>query len=303
VSARPALGTTRPTDQPTSYGRPVIKAPVWTWEIPFYLYAGGLAGASAGVARLAELRGNDVLARRASAVALAGTIVSPALLISDLGRPARFLHMLRMFKVTSPMNVGSWILSAFGASAGLGALDHALAGGVPGGRAARTAAAVLGLPLSSYTGALLATTAVPAWHESRTMLPFVFASGAALSAGGALTALTPVADAAPARRLAVAGAAAELVLKETMELRLGDLADAYKEGAAHKLALVARAAIAAGGLAIGVAGRRSRAAAAAGGLALSVGAVLARWSVYKAGFQSAANPRHTVEPQRARLQR
>jgi formate-dependent nitrite reductase membrane component NrfD len=281
----------------------VIKPPVWTWEIPLYLYSGGLAGASAGLARLAELRGNDALARRASAVALGGAVASPALLISDLGRPARFLHMLRMFKVTSPMNVGSWILSAFGAAASLGALDHALDGAVPGGRAARTAAAVLGLPLSSYTGTLLATTSIPAWHESRAILPFVFVSGAALSAGGALTALTPVADAAPARRLAVAGAAAEIILKETMEHRLGDLADAYKEGTAHKLGSVARTAIAAGGLTIALAGGRSRAAAAAGGALVNVGAALARWSVYKAGFQSAANPRHTVEPQKARLGR
>ncbi|HET8758907.1 MAG TPA: NrfD/PsrC family molybdoenzyme membrane anchor subunit, partial [Solirubrobacteraceae bacterium] len=161
MSARPALGTTRPTDEPTPYGRPVLKPPVWTWEIPLYFYAGGLAGASAGLGRLAEARGNEVLARRASALALAGAVASPALLISDLGRPGRFLHMLRMFKVTSPMSVGSWILSGFGAAAGAGALDHALDGALPGGRPARTAAALLGLPLSSYTAALIANTSVP----------------------------------------------------------------------------------------------------------------------------------------------
>ncbi|HET8757662.1 MAG TPA: hypothetical protein VFM58_16710, partial [Solirubrobacteraceae bacterium] len=88
-----------------------------------------------------------------------------------------------------------------------------------------------------------------------------------------------------------------------MEHRLGDLSDAYKEGAAHKLGLVARTAIAAGGLAIALAGRRSRAAAATGGVLVNAGAALARWSVYKAGFQSAENPRHTIAPQRARLKR
>ena len=303
MSGRPALGATRPTAEPTPYGRPVIKPPVWTWEIPIYLYTGGLAGASAGLARLVEARGNDVLARRAAAVALVGAVASPALLISDLGRPERFLHMLRMFKVTSPMNVGSWILSAFGAATGVGALDHALGGTVPGGRAARTAAALLGLPLSSYTAALVANTAVPAWHESRRLLPFVFVSGAAASAGGALAALTPVGFAAPARRLAVAGAVAELVLKEVMEHRLGDLSDAYKTGAAHRFGVAGRAAIATGGLTIALAGGRSRAAAVAGGATLSLGAVLARWSVFKAGVQSAENPRHTVGPQRARLKR
>jgi DMSO reductase anchor subunit len=281
--------------------RPVIKSPVWTWEIPTYFYAGGLAGASAGVSRLAEARGNGVLARRASAVALAGAVASPALLISDLGRPARFLHMLRMFKVTSPMSVGSWILAAFGSAAGAGAADHALGGRLPGGRAARTAAAVLGLPVSSYTAALVANTAVPAWHESRRILPFVFVSGAAASAGGALAALTPVEDAAPARRLALAGAVAELVLKETMEHRLGELSDAYKEGTAHRLGMAARTLIAAGGSTILLGGGRSRRSAVAGGALLNAGALAARWSVYKAGFQSAENPRHTVAPQRARI--
>jgi formate-dependent nitrite reductase membrane component NrfD len=301
MSARPALGTTQPREGPTPYGRPVIKSPTWTWEIPAYFYTGGLAGASAGLSRLAEARGNDALARRASFVALGGAVASPALLISDLGRPARFLHMLRMFKVTSPMSVGSWILAGFGTLTGAGALDHALGGTLPVGRAARTAAALLGLPLSSYTAALVANTAVPAWHESRMILPFVFASGAAASAGGALTALTPVEDAAPARRLAVVGAAAELVFKETMEHRLGELSDAYKEGAAHRYGVIARTLIALGGATILLGGRRSRRSAAAGGALLNAGALAARWSVYKAGFQSAENPRHTVGPQRARI--
>src|SRR5439155_9437640 len=94
------------------YGQPVIKEPIWTWEIPCYFFTGGVAGASAGLAFLAELRGNGVLGRRAWAVALTGVSVSPALLTSDLGKPVRFVNMLRMFKVTSPMSVGSWILTA-----------------------------------------------------------------------------------------------------------------------------------------------------------------------------------------------
>jgi DMSO reductase anchor subunit len=301
VTARPALGTTRPSDAPTPYGRPVLKPPVWTWEIPCYFYTGGLAGASAGVSYLAELRGEEALAFRASLVALGAGLASPALLISDLGRPARFLHMLRLFKVTSPMSVGSWILSVFGACITAGAGDHVLGGRVPGGRAARAIAALLGLPLSAYTAALVANTAVPAWHESRRMLPFVFVSGAAASAGGALTALVPIDQAAPARRLAVAGAVTELVLKETMEHRLGELSDAYKEGPAHPFGLAGRTLIAAGGAVIALSARRSRPAAVVGGALLNLGALAARWSIYKAGFSSAENPRHTVDPQRARL--
>ena len=277
--------------------RPIIKAPVWTWEIPVYFYVGGLAGTAAGLSRLAEAGGNDVLARRASAVAAAGAAVSPALLISDLGRPERFLHMLRLFKVTSPMSVGSWVLAGFGATISAGAADHAAGGRLPGGRLARTVAAGLGLPLASYTAALVANTAVPVWHESRRTLPFVFVSGAAASAGGALTALTPPEAAGPARRLAVAGAVAEIVATKAMERGLGELSDAYE----RRFNVGARVAFAAGGAIVAVAGRRSRTAAAAGGLLLNCGALLTRWSVYKAGFASARNPRHTVAPQRERL--
>lgn len=311
--SRPELGTTRIAHQagtlgpgredesPTPYERPILQEPVWTWEIPVYFYAGGLAGASAGLGVLAEARGNDVLARRAFDVALAGAVASPALLTSDLGRPERFLRMLRMFKVTSPMSVGSWILTAFGATTAGGWLGHRLGTDAVAGRLARGAAALLGLPLGSYTAALVANTAVPAWHESRRLLPFVFVSGAATSAGGALAALTPLEHAAPARRLALGGAVAELVTKEAMERGLGDLSDAYESGPAHRAGIGGKAAIAAGAATIAVAGGRSRLAAAVGGALLNAGALLARWSVFKAGFQSAADRRHTVNPQRERV--
>ena len=116
------------SDGRSAVRRPVIKPPVWTHEIPFYFFAGGLAGASAGFALLSDLRGDEAAGAARLGAALAGAAVSPALLISDLGRPERFLNMLRVFKVTSPMSVGSWILSAFGAATAAGAL-HALGGG------------------------------------------------------------------------------------------------------------------------------------------------------------------------------
>jgi formate-dependent nitrite reductase membrane component NrfD len=279
--------------------RPIIKPPVWTWEIPVYFYFGGLAGASAGMSRLAEASGNDALAARAALVAAGGAMVSPALLISDLGKPSRFLNMLRMFKVTSPMSVGSWTLAAFGSAAGAGLLDRLTGGALPGGRAARTAAAVLGLPLSSYTAALVTNTAVPVWHESRRILPFVFVSGAAASAGAALTALTPIEHAAPARRLAVGGAVLDVAGTQLMQRSVGELAEAYKSPAET----ASTVAFAAGAALIAAAGRRSRAAAAAGGALITAGALLARWSIYKAGFRSAENPSHTVVPQRERLHR
>jgi polysulfide reductase-like protein len=282
--------------------RPVIKEPVWKPEIPFYFYSGGLAGASAGLAALSELRGNPVLARRAWATALAGAAISPALLISDLGRPARFYNMLRLFKVTSPMSVGSWVLSAFAPATAIAAAD-VWAGPLPVAlaRPAKVAASVLGLPLTTYTAALIANTAVPAWHDARRSLPAVFAAGGALSAGAAAMALTPVEHAAPARRLALAGAAAELGAVVAMERGLTAPVDAaYRRGAPHTLGRLGKACVAVGAAATAALAGRSRPAAVAGGAMLTAGAVLERWSVFRAGFASARDPAATVVPQRRR---
>jgi formate-dependent nitrite reductase membrane component NrfD len=284
------------------YGRPVIKEPVWKPEIPVYFFTGGMAGASAGLAYLAEQTGNDPLARRAWLVALGGIGVSPVLLISDLGVPSRFFNMLRMFKVTSPMSVGSWILSASGATTALAAANS-VTGMLKGPAAiAKPAAALLGLPLSTYTGALIANTAVPVWHEARVTLPALFAGGAAASAGAAATILTPVADAAPARRLALMGAAAELVATNVMEQRLGSLGEPYHEGPSGTLARTAKVLTAVGGLAIGAWGHRRRSAAVLGGAALLSGALAERFAVFRAGSASAKDPKYTVGPQRERVQ-
>jgi hypothetical protein len=284
------------------YGRPVIKEPVWTPEIPLYFFTGGMAGASAGLAFMAETTGNEVLARRAWAAAMGGIAVSPALLISDLGVPSRFLNMLRMFKVTSPMSVGSWILSGSGATTTL-ASANALTGLFPVlGRAAKPAAALLGLPLATYTGALIANTSVPVWHNARNMLPALFGAGAAASAGAAATMLTPVRDAAPARRLAIIGAAAELVATNVMEQKLGSLAEPYHEGPSGTLARTAKVLTAVGAMAIGGWGHQRRSAAVLGGAALLGGALAERFAVFRAGFASAKDPKFTVGPQRERVE-
>jgi formate-dependent nitrite reductase membrane component NrfD len=284
------------------HGQPVIKEPVWKWEIPCYLYTGGLGGASAGLGLLAGLRGNHVLARRAWASALVGVSASPVLLIMDLGKPERFVNMLRMFKVTSPMSVGSWILSLSGTTTALAAA-HEWLGWFPRlGRLSQPLAALFGLPLSTYTAALVSNTAVPVWHEARRELPFVFASGAALSAGAAGVLVTPVADARPARRLALAGALVEGPLMEMMVHRLGEHGNAYKQGTPSRLSNVSRACIVGGSLLLGRKGKSSRVAATAGGLLLSVGALATRWCIFKAGFRSAADPRYVVGPQRAGIE-
>ncbi len=285
------------------HGQPVLKEPVWTWEIPAYFFVGGMAGASAGLAFCSGLRGNEVLARRAWTVAFGGILVSPGLLISDLGRSERFLNMLRMFKVTSPMSVGTWVLSGAGSAITLAAAD-AWTGRLPGiGRLARPSAALLGLPLSTYTAALVANTAVPVWHEARGLLPFVFGSGAALSAGGAAVALTPTSSAAPARRLAIAAAAAELATREVMEKQLGSHGEPYREGAALRFKRLSRVCVAAGAGLLASRGGSSRAAAMASGALLCAGALSVRLSVFKAGIQSAADPKYVIGPQRAAVER
>jgi formate-dependent nitrite reductase membrane component NrfD len=281
------------------HGRPVVKEPAWTWEVPWYLFAGGLAGASSALAAAARAAGNEPLARGASVAALPATVASPALLVSDLGVPSRFLNMLRVFKPTSPMSMGAWLLAAYGPAAGTAGAAE-LAGVLPRLRQALGAVAgALGPLLATYTGALVADNAVPVWHDARHELPFAFAGGAAASAGAAATLLTPAAHAAPARRLAVAGVAVEGLAMQVMQRRLGALGDVYHEGRAGRFATAAQALTVGGAALVGLAGRRRWAAVAGAGMVLA-GAACERWTVYEAGVQSARDPKHTVGPQRRR---
>lgn len=302
TNGRPAGATIDRAAIHSYHGQPVLKEPVWTWEIPCYFFTGGLGGASAGLAFLAELRGEETLARRAWTAALAGVTVSPVLLISDLGRPLRFLNMLRMVKITSPMSIGSWILVASGATTTV-ATAHTYTGLLPGlAKVARPAAALLGLPLSTYTAALVANTAVPVWHEARLLLPFVFGSGAALSAGSVAVAVNSPAQAGAARRLALGSAALELGLNEAMKRRLGGHGEPYSKGAAKWWGRASMASLVTGAGLLATAGRGSQAAAAIAGAVLAAGALSARWSVFKAGFISAADPKYVVDPQRAAIE-
>jgi hypothetical protein len=283
------------------YGQPVLKRPVWTWEVPVYFFVGGMAGASAPLALAASVQGNRRLARAASAVAVGGAAVSPALLIADLGRPERFLNMLRVFKPTSPMSVGSWILAGFGPLVGLGAARELL-GILPRvGRAGQIGSAVLGPGLATYTGALLANTAVPAWHEAGRELPFVFAGSSLASAAGAALLLTRPADAGIPRRMGVAGAVLSLGASAQMEHRLGELGAPYREGgAAGRAARAAKMLTAAGGLLVAARARAGRRRPVVGALALVGGSALERWAIFRAGVASAGDPAATVGPQRAR---
>ena len=287
----------------TYYDQPVIRRPVWTWEIPWYFFAGGLAGASASLALAARATDRPDLARVLETAAAAGAMASPILLMADLGRPERFYNMLRVFKPSSPMSVGSWVLAVFApAAVGTAVLDRL--GWFPPLRAiAGTTAAVLGPVIATYTAVLFADTAVPVWHEAHRELPVVFAGSALASAGAAAVIGLPTGFAGPARRAVVAGAAAELGAVAAMERALGPLAAPYRTDRAGRFARAAKAFTAGGATLVVTLGRSRRWAAIGGGLAVLAGSVCERWAVFTAGQQSASDPRATTGPQRARLSR
>jgi formate-dependent nitrite reductase membrane component NrfD len=282
------------------YGRPIVKEPVWQPEIPVYFWTGGIAGASSVLHGVARLTGNETLAKRALYIGAAADVVSPLLLISDLGRPERFLNMLRVFKVTSPMSVGSWILFISGGASSTAAVLE-LAGRLrPVKWAAEIVSFLSGPPLATYTGALVANTSIPVWSEARDELPWLFGASASACAGAAAAIATPTPEAGPARRAAVGGSLAVLALTGVMERKLGFVGEVYKKDQAGRYGRIAKAATGAGAGLIAWRGKRSRVAAAAGGGLVLGGELALRWSVFKAGFQSARDPRYTVIPQKTR---
>jgi formate-dependent nitrite reductase membrane component NrfD len=295
------------------YGRPVVKASPWENDIPAYFFLGGLAAGSSLLAAGADLRGMPGLRRAARIAAMVGGAVGSAALIHDLGRPARFLNMLRTAKPTSPMSVGTWILSAFGPAASLaGAAEIAsMLPSVPvasrllgiGARPAGLLAAALAPGLAAYTGVLLSDTATPAWHSAGGELPYVFVASAAASAGGLAMVATRVDEAAPARRMAAAGAVVALAMERRMARSMGLSAETLHTGRGGKLMSASRALTVAGALGTVALARRTRMCAALSGAALVAGAACTRFAIFEAGQESARDPRYTVVPQRERLER
>src|SRR5256885_10691766 len=180
--------------KPGYYSEPVVRPPVWTWEIPIYFFVGGLGGMSAVIALGALLFHHFDVARTAMWVAAIASVLSPILLILDLGRPRLFINMLRVFKPQSAMSMGAWILAAFGMCVvpGLIALElhtsHVFTGATD--QILRTAAGILifgsaifGVLLATYTGVLIGATAIPAWFLHHLLLPIHFgAAGVGVAA-------------------------------------------------------------------------------------------------------------------------
>lgn len=291
-----------PRAQPDSYyGKPIIKEPVWSArDVGGYLFFGGLAGASSVLAGFAQAAGNHRQAK-ASKIAAVGAIgVSGAALVADLGRPERFLNMLRVVKPSSPMSVGSWVISAFG-GASAAAAACAVTGRLPKAGAAATAgAALIGPAVCTYTAALICNTAVPAWHEAHREMPYLFAGSAASAAGGLGMIAVPAEDAGQAVRFAVLGAATELLAKSLLLRRLGETAEPYQDGRPGKL-MEAAEVLTAAGLAGAILAGRSRTVNVLAGTALVASSALTRLGIFEAGLLSARDPKYTVGPQRERL--
>lgn len=307
-----------PAEFTSYYGRNIVKPAPWEHHIAAYLFWGGLAAGSSLLAAGADLSGRDTLRRTTRLGALVALGFSMYNLVADLGRPMRFVKMLRTVKLTSPMSVGSWILATYGPFAGIAAAAE-LAGLLPPGsakgrlrgplrllgvlgRPAGLVAAVTAPPVAAYTAVLLSDTATPSWHAAYKELPFVFCASAASAAGGLGMVGAPVAEAGPARRLAFGGAVIELAAEQVMERSMGITAEPLHEGHPGRLMRLAKGLTVAGAAGTLLAGR-SRTAAVLSGAALLAGSASTRFAVFEAGQESAKDPKYVVVPQRERIAR
>jgi formate-dependent nitrite reductase membrane component NrfD len=293
---------------PSYYDHPMLKQPVWIWSIPAYFYVGGVAGVGATLGAAAQLMAPESmrsLVVRARWVATVGGAVSAALLIHDLGRPERFLNMLRVFRISSPMSMGSWILATFSSAAGAAALlPHGPRVLRPLGEAGGLIAGLLGLGLSGYTGVLISQTAVPVWRESYRTNPILFlASGTAAAASFFEFFHLNEREARAVERFAFMGKIIELSAALVLEAeanRVSRVGRPLKEGFSGFLWNAAKLATIAGIL-VSVLPGKSRGKRFVSGLLGSAASLLVRFGIFYAGKASARDPRASFQQQRRQL--
>jgi formate-dependent nitrite reductase membrane component NrfD len=307
-----------PAEFSSYYGRNIVKPSPWEYDIAAYLFSGGLAAGTSLLAAGADLTGREGLRRTGRLGALVALVFSMASLVHDLGRPMRFVNMLRTVKLTSPMSVGTWILSTYGPFAAIAAAAE-LAGLLPEGasrgrlggplrllrilgRPAGVVAGVTAPPVAAYTAVLLSDTATPSWHAAYKELPFVFCGSAAAASGGLGMIGAPVGEAGPARSFALGGAVVELAFEHQMERSMGITAEPLHQGRAGLFMKAAKGLTVVGAAGTLLAGR-SRPVAVLSGLALMAGSACTRFGVFEAGQESAKDPKYTVVPQRERIER
>lgn len=310
-------GAEYPADIPTYYDMPPLKPSFYGWKVSAYIWVAGIAGSSQILATAAEFTDPasyaDII-RNGRYVALAGTAVGAVLLIVDLHTPARFYNMLRILRPTSPMSIGSYVLTSFGALSALLAgaqLRRDLAGGQKGGepgaldRAACLAqipAAMTGAAMSTYTGALLASTSSPVWAALPKLLPASFGASAMASAAGALSLLADGSERETLHRVELVASTVELVLVAMLPGKLRSKGIATRIGVAPVLAAAATPLLhrIAGAIERPGAGRAEETAAQtsravrfgkASAVAVLAGAFLLRHLVLRAGNESAKRPR------------
>src|SRR5699024_9747746 len=204
------------------YGKPVLNQIVWEGPaIGGYLFLGGLAGASSAIAAGAELTGRPALARPLKYTGLLAILGSTGALIYDLGRPERFINMLRVFKPSSPMSVGSWILVGYGPLSGVAAVT-AVTGWVPRiGRLSTLGAGAMGALVATCTAPRVCDPAVPSWLGGHRYMPCVFGCSAVSVAGGVGLMAAPLRAGGLVRRAVVGAALTETVGSTVMEHRMG----------------------------------------------------------------------------------
>ncbi len=297
--------------KPSYYGAPAIKSPVWRPTIPLYFFLGGLAGATSTLGAAVELVDGHKLAtlsRRCRWIGMLGDMVGGALLIQDLGRPTRFLNMLRVFRPTSPMNLGAWVLAGSGAmnTASLLAMLRSRGGMVRKlGTAASLVAGTLGMPLAGYTAVLLSNSAIPTWQGTRRTLPLLFMASGMASASGLLELFPPDSERERkvVRRFGLIGRVAELATGFAVEheaARSEEIVRPLRQGGSGTLWKVAKVCTSAGLALSLLPGRQRWKQVTASALTLA-GAVATRYAIYEAGKVSAKDPHATFVPQRQGL--
>jgi Polysulphide reductase, NrfD len=277
------------------YGRPVLKPAVWTWEIPLYLFIGGAAGVCAVIAWVAQLFGEVAIAGDARIVAAAGGVLSPLLLISDLGRPARFLNMLRIFKPQSPMSVGAWTLAVF-AMAALGSLAGHRTPELDGTAVITLMDAMTGLSgllLATYPGVLIGATAIPVWSHHVRVLPWHFAAS---SLGAAASVLELMGHRTPAMNaIGISAAALVTAIAARFEFRKDRVSLPLVSGTSGLMTRLGDALCGPLPLVLRLASGAVPAARLPGAIMAIVGSLLTRFGWIAAGRRSVQDPQLVLD--------
>jgi len=290
---------------PTYYDRPVIKKSPWSWDIPAYYYVGGASGGAmvlGGAATLLNRNGLNGLILKSRWIGTIGASVSAVLLIHDLGRPSRFLHMLRVFRPTSPMSMGTWILMAFSSSTGLSAIVQfapdrfRVAGDI-----AAVLGGIFGLGLSGYTGVLVANSVVPVWHQPHRLMPVLFMASGAASAAAWIDLLGGNAQEHRAAGIfSLTGKVVELTAAALLEREVAQVPEVVRplrEGVSGALWQAGKM-FSAVSLVFALVPKPSPVLRRVTAILATAGALCIRFGIHYAGQRSAMNPRATFHQQR-----